>query len=106
MDMNTLLPLMLLLGGGSNNNMGMVLMLMMMSQSSSTVGTNPIGNILTPQAMTIGLLPGMGVLGKYMIGGAGAVLAGSLLKKKTYRRKRAKTVYINNGGYRRRYWRR
>lgn len=100
MDTNTLMMLMLM--GGNNRNMMMPLLLMMMMGGG---GTSSLG--LNSQSIALGLLPGIGTLGKYMLGGVGAVVAGKMLGSTRRRRRytRPRTIVVNRryGGYRRRY---
>lgn len=104
MDTNTMLMLAMMMGsGGSNNNM-MLLFLMMSGMLGGTTGSNTLTQALTPESMAIGMLPGIGTLGKYMIGGVGAVLAGSMFKRKRRRRyyRRPRTIvrnYYRRGRY-------
>lgn len=101
MDAMTLIMLATTMGGGRRNDMLLPLLLMSMSGT----GGSTFSNILTPQNIMIGMLPAVGSLGKMMIGGAGAVLAGQLIKGPARRRRnRPRTVVVNRGGgYRRPY---
>lgn len=97
MDTNTLM-LMMLMGGRSNNMMQMMLMMTLLGGNTSALST-----ALTPQNMMLGMIPGIGTLGKYMLGGVGAVLAGQFMPKKRRRKTRTRYVYRNRYYNRRRY---
>lgn len=92
MDTNTLMMMMMMSGGRSNNNMMQLLLMMTLMGGDSS----QLSSALTPQNMMLGMIPGIGVLGKYMIGGVGAVLAGQLMPKRRRYRRRTRVVYRNN----------
>ncbi len=102
MDTNTLMLVMMMSQGGRQNNMLLPLLLMSggLGSSSGTSSGGQLASVLTPQNMMLGMLPGVGMLGKMMIGGVGAVLAGSLLRSRSKRRTR-KQYYPRRRSYRR-----
>ncbi len=105
-DTTTLMLIMMMSGSGSSNNMMLPLLLLSGGLGGGEpTGTDPmgtLGSVLTPENMMLGMIPGVGMLGKYMIGGIGAVMAGSMLKPKKRYRRRTRVVY-RNSSYRRRY---
>lgn len=94
MDTTTLMMMMMAMGGRSNNMM-LPLMLMMMGGTTSQ-------SLFTPQNVMLGLLPGVGTVGKVLLGGVGAAVVGNMFKRRTYRR-RTRVIYRNRYRRYRRY---
>lgn len=104
MDLTTMLPI-LLLSSGRSSNMMMPLLLMMMMSGNNNGGTssnNPLAQAFTPQALSIAMLPAIGTLGKYMIGGVGALMASKFMNPTRRRRRssRPRTIVINRSNRR------
>jgi len=95
-DTTTLMMVMMMSGRGGSNNMLLPLLLMGGlggNGGSSSLGT--LGTMLTPQNMMLGMMPGIGMAGKALLGGAGAVVAGSLLQRRSNKR-RTKVKYVRS----------
>lgn len=108
MDTNMLMMMMLMGGGRSNNMMSMLMLMMLMGGNT---GTNPFGTIgttlgVSSQQMMIGLIPGLSLFAKGLIGGTGAMIGAKLMSgfAPKRRKRRTRVVYRNRyPRYRRRY---
>lgn len=96
MDTTTLMMMMMMSGNNRSSGMsGMLLPLMLMG------GGTALGSLFTSQNLMLAMMPGIGNIGKLLLGGPSALALGSLFGKPKRRRRYYRRNYYRN--YRRRY---